>query len=68
MDLQGDYSEEVGRQQCADYRQDLCEEHMISSLIPLSDWPAWRDGSGWDRRGVGLDSLGQDPDRDKEGR
>lgn len=30
---------EVEQQQCTDYRQDLCEEHMISSLIPLSDCP-----------------------------
>lgn len=29
---------EVEQQQCMDYRQDLCEEHMISSLIPLLDW------------------------------
>lgn len=49
---------EVEQQQCTDYRQDLCEEHMISALIPLSDWPWWRGGGGWDRSGAGLDSLG----------
>ena len=50
---------EVEQQQCTDYRQDLCEEHMISSLIPLSDWLWWRGSRGRDQRGVGLDSLGQ---------
>lgn len=29
---------EVEQQQCTDYRRDLCEGHMISTLIPLSDW------------------------------
>lgn len=54
---------QVEQQQCTDYRQDLCEEHMISSLIPLSDWPWWRGSCGWDQRGGGLDSLGQSQTR-----
>lgn len=50
---------EVEQQQCTDYRQDLCEGHMISTLIPLSDWLWWRGGGGLDRREVVSDSLGR---------
>lgn len=59
---------EVEQQQCTDYRQDLCEEHMISSLIPLSDWPWWRGSSGWDRREreSGFGFIRTEPDQDRE--
>ena len=51
---------EVERQQCTDYRQDLCEEHMISSLIPLSDCPRWRGSGVGDQGGAGLNSSGHE--------
>lgn len=47
----------VEQQQCTDYRQDLCEEHMISSLILLSDWLWWR--GLWLRGSRSLDSFRQ---------